>query len=138
MKKTDSLGRRKFYRIKAPYLVCYRPKFSAGVYGNYNYSLTKDIGCGGIMLISEEKFEHGTEIEMIIRLPMYPDKKVEAKGEVVNIEKTSGRKIVRATRIKFTEFDEEAFRKLDEFINEEMGKSSERVSFERCSGDKKA
>lgn len=123
MKRNDYLGRRKYYRIKVAYLVCFRARLPDRGYSNYNYTLTKDVGAGGIFLMSEEKFPRGTQLDMVIRLPMYPDVKVEAKGEVTNnAQVKKGSISLYPLRIRFTELDKHAFKKLNEYIEKEMNK----------------
>ncbi|MFH2144949.1 MAG: PilZ domain-containing protein [Candidatus Omnitrophota bacterium] len=122
MAEDKHLGRRKHYRLKITYLVCYRAKNSSGSWGYYDYTLTRDIGVGGMFIITDRKFSPGTEMEIIIRLPLYPDKKIEAKGEVVSFENIPERKMVYKTRVKFTNFDELLFWGLGEFIRTEMEK----------------
>ena len=122
MKRGDHLGRRNFYRIKATYLVNYRPKDDKGSIGNYNYALTKDISAGGLLVMSEKNFPKGTAMEMIISLPMYPDKRLKALGEVTSDFPADVRKPLYPTRIRFVEFNEAAFNKLKEFIEDEMNK----------------
>jgi c-di-GMP-binding flagellar brake protein YcgR len=85
--RNDHLGRRKFYRMKATYLVCFRAKFTKTVFSHYQYSLTKDISAGGLLVMSEEVFPEGTEIEMLIKLPMFHERKLEAKGIVATAVK---------------------------------------------------
>ena len=122
LKRSGDLGRRKHYRLKATYLVCYRAQVEDSDLTHYNYTLTKDISLGGLMIMSEIKYRVGTKIEMIIRLPMYPDKKIEAQGEVTGSEGGEIRKPLYKTRIRFLEFDEQAFSNLDSFIVAEMQK----------------
>jgi len=122
MKRDDYLGRRKHHRLKITYLVCYRVKTQAGYWGHYDYTLTRDISVGGLFIIADRKFGKGTEVEMIIRLPLYPDKKIEAKGVVVGFEEVKERKMVYKARIKFVEFDEMLFWGLGEVIKTEMEK----------------
>lgn len=122
MKRDNYLGRRSFYRMKATYLISYRARFSNGTFGNYNYTLTKDISAGGILIMSEEKFAKGTQIEMIIQLPMYPDKNLRAVGEVTSSFAETDKKPLYPIRVRFIGFDEVAFGKLKSFIEEEMNK----------------
>ncbi|MCG2712889.1 MAG: PilZ domain-containing protein [Candidatus Omnitrophica bacterium] len=122
MKREDHLGRRKFYRLKATYLVNYRPKDDKSSIGNYNYALTKDISAGGLLVMSEKNFPKGTEMEMNISLPMYPDKRLKALGEVTSNFPADVKKLLYPTRIRFIEFNEAAFNKLKDFIENEMNK----------------
>ena len=123
MKRDDHLGRRNFYRLKATYLVNYRPKEDLGTQGNYNYALTKDISAGGLLVMSEKNFPKGTVMEMIISLPMYPDKRLQALGDVTSDFPVDAKKPLYPTRIRFVEFNKVAFAKLKEFIAEEMDKN---------------
>ena len=122
MSREDHLGRRNFYRLKATYLVNYRPQGGAG---NYNYALTKDISAGGLLVMSENNFPKGTVMEMIISLPMYPDKRLKALGEVTSHFPADEHKPLYPTRIRFIEFNEAAFNSLKSFIEEEMNKQKD-------------
>jgi Tfp pilus assembly protein PilZ len=123
--RNDHLGRREFYRMKATYLVCFRAKFTKTVFSHYQYSLTKDISAGGLLVMSEEVFPEGTEIEMLIKLPMFHERKLEAKGIVATAVKATTQKALYPIRIKFTDFDDEAFAELKAFINQEIEKGPE-------------
>ena len=122
MRRSGNLGRRKFQRLKATYLVTYRARFSDRVYSHYFSTLTKDISCGGMSIMAEELFPRGTELELVIRLPMYPQKKIDAKGEVISVPPQAASGLLYKTSIRFTDFDEHAFKKLNEFILQEMDK----------------
>ena len=122
MKREDHLGRRNFYRLKATYLVNYRPREDTGGIGNFNYALTKDISAGGLLVMSEKNFPKGTEMEMTISLPMYPDKRLKALGEVTSDFPADVQKPLYPTRIRFVEFNEIAFNKLKSFIEDEVNK----------------
>ena len=122
MKREDYLGRRNFYRLKVTYLVNYRPQDDKGSIGNYNYALTKDISAGGLLVMAEKNFPKGTVMEMIISLPMHPDKRLKALGEVTSDFPANAHKPLYPTRIRFIEFNEAAFNKLKGFIEDEMNK----------------
>ncbi len=126
MKKGDPLGKRNYYRLKATYLVNYRPQGDKGSIGNYNYALTKDIGAGGLLIMSEKNFSKGTVMEMIISLPMYPGKRLKAIGEVISDFPADVYKPLYPTRIRFVEFNNEAFNKLKAFIEEQMNKENKK------------
>ena len=123
--RNDNLGRRKFYRMKATYLVCFRAKFTEKVFSHYQYSLTKDISVGGLLVMSEEVFPKGTEIEMVIKLPMFNEKKLCANGLVATVVKATTQQALYPIRIKFMDFDENAFQELKNFIDQEMEKEIE-------------
>ncbi|MBU1086191.1 MAG: PilZ domain-containing protein [Candidatus Omnitrophica bacterium] len=123
--RNDNLGRRQFYRLKATYLVCFRAKFTKSVFSHYQYSLTKDISVGGLLVMSEEIFPKGTEIEMVIKLPMFYEKKIQAKGVVATMVKATTQHALYPIRIKFTAVDEHAFEELKDFIDQEMLKETE-------------
>lgn len=121
MHREDHLGRRNFYRLKATYLVNYRPQ-DDNVNIGYNYALTKDISAGGLLVMAENNFPKGTLMEMIISLPMYLDKRLKAIGEVTSDFPADVHKPLYPTRIRFIEFNEVAFNKLKDFIEDEMNK----------------
>lgn len=120
--RNDNLGRREFCRIKATYLVCFRARFTETVFSHYQYSLTKDISAGGLLVMSEEIFPKGTEVEMQIKLPMFHEKKLQARGIVATPVKATSQQALYPIRIKFTDFDEHAFKELKSFIEQEMEK----------------
>ena len=121
MKRDDHLGRRNFYRLKATYHVSYRARIG----NNFNCVLTKDISAGGMLIMSEQNFPKGTEIDIIIRLPMYLDKQIKALGEVTSDFPAKEHKPLYPTRIRFVEFDEIAFKKLKDFIEDKMNKNKD-------------
>jgi c-di-GMP-binding flagellar brake protein YcgR len=123
--RNDNLGRRQYYRMKVTYLVCFRAKFSDTAFSHYQYSLTKDISAGGLMVMSEELFPEETEIEMVIQLPMFHDKKINAKGVVASSVKPTSTQSLYPIRIQFTDFDEDAFAELKKYIDAEMEKGEE-------------
>lgn len=123
MHREDHLGRRNFYRLKATYLVNYRPQESTGDISNYSYALTKDISAGGLLVMSEKNFPKGTVMELTISLPMYPDKRLKALAEVTSDFPADAHKPLYPTRMRFIEFDEIAFNKLKGFIEDEVNKT---------------
>ncbi|MFH1093434.1 MAG: PilZ domain-containing protein [Candidatus Omnitrophota bacterium] len=125
MNRKDHLGRRNFYRLKVTYLVNYRPQDDKGSIANYNYALTKDISAGGLLVMSEKNFPKGTVMELIISLPVFPDKRLKALGEVTSDFPADVRKPLYPTRIRFVEFNEAAFNKLKCFIEDEMNKQKD-------------
>ncbi len=122
MNRKNHLGRRNFYRLKVTYLVNYRPKEDTGGIGNYNYALTKDISAGGLLVMAEKNFPKGTAMEMSISLPMYPNKRLKALGEVTSDFPADAHKPLYPTSIRFIEFNESAFNKLKAFIEDEVNK----------------
>ncbi|MFH1459483.1 MAG: PilZ domain-containing protein [Candidatus Omnitrophota bacterium] len=122
MEQRSSSGRRQYERVKEMYLVCYRAKLGENKFTHYFYTLTKDISAGGMMIMAEEKFARGTELEIIIRLPMYPDKKIDARGEVRGLDDDQTKKMLYKTRVRFIDFDEYAFEKLKIHIDQKMNK----------------
>lgn len=107
--------RRKHSRVDANFVVSYRIK---EIPDNYDLSQTKNISQGGMLLTTNKEFGRGTYLAMTIRFPLVPHK-IEVTGEVVD-SKEVVRDLIYETRIKFLDLDEEFFRKLGEFITENL------------------
>jgi hypothetical protein len=107
--------RRKFQRMEANFVVSYRIKeFPDG----YDLTQTKNVSQGGMLLTTNRLFEKGTCLAMTIRFP-FVTQKIEITGEVVS-SKEVVRELIYETRIKFLDLDREFFRKLGEFIEENL------------------
>ena len=107
--------RRKQPRMTANFVVSYRiKKFPDG----YDLSQTKNVSQGGMLLTTNKLFEKGTYLAMTIRFPLSPQK-IEVTGEVVS-SKQIVRDLIYETRIRFLDLDEEFFRKLGDFIRENL------------------
>ena len=117
MKRNDHLGRRNFYRMKVSYMVNYKPHRSDE---SYSYTLTKNISAGGILVMSEKNFPKGTVMDVIISLPMYPNKRLNALAEVTSDLPEDAKKPLYPIRMRFVEFDNIAFEKLKDFIAKQM------------------
>ncbi len=118
---TDSnLGRRKFHRLKAKLQVYYRVVLAEGEYSGFDYVFTKDISSGGLLIMSEQQFPQGTPIEMSIRLPSYPAKKITVSGEVTSNESAGPGKLLFRTRVKFMDLQSDGHKELDAFIAQSM------------------
>ncbi len=110
-----SLERRRYSRLKGNFIVSYRIK---ELPGNYDLSQTKDVNQGGMMLTTNQIFENGTCLMMIIRLP-FVSKKIEVLGEVVSSKKVV-RNLIYETRIKFLNLNKDFFKKLGKFIEDNL------------------
>ena len=69
-----------------------------------------------MLLTTNKQFELGTNLAMIIRFPLIPQK-IQVTGIVVE-SKEVVRNIIYETRIQFMDLDEEFFYKLGDFIKE--------------------
>jgi hypothetical protein len=101
--------------MEANFVVSYRIKeFPDG----YDLTQTKNVSQGGMLLTTNRLFEKGTCLAMTIRFP-FVTQKIEITGEVVS-SKEVVRELIYETRIKFLDLDREFFRKLGEFIEENL------------------
>ncbi len=109
------LERRKYSRLNANFVVSYRIK---ELPASFDLSQTKNINQGGMLLTTNRIFEKGTHLALLVRLP-FVSKKIEVLGEVVG-SKQIVRNLIYETRLKFLNLDAEFFKKLGEFVNENL------------------
>ena len=107
--------KRKHPRIEANFVVSYRVKDPSA---RYDLSQTKNISQGGILLITNQEFDKGTKLTIVIRFPLIPEK-IEIDGAVID-SKEVVRKLIYETRIQFVNLNKEFFIKLGEFIKENL------------------
>lgn len=107
--------KRKHFRVNVNFVVSYRIK---ELPHTYDLTQTRNASQGGILLTTNKIFEKGTGMAMIIRFPFVPQK-IEVTGEVV-ASKEIVRDLIYETRIKFLDLDEDFFRKLGKFIEENL------------------
>ncbi|MBP7089166.1 MAG: PilZ domain-containing protein [Candidatus Omnitrophica bacterium] len=105
--------RRNLPRIDANFVVSYRIKS-----GNYDLTQTKNLSQGGMLLTTNCAFEKGTLLAMIIRFPLAL-KKIETTAQVVS-SKEIVKGLIYETRVRFLDLDKEFFKKLGEFIQENL------------------
>lgn len=79
---------------------------------------TKNVSNGGMLLTTNKVFEPGTRLIMVVRFP-FVAQKIEVTGEVVG-SKEVVKNLIYETRLKFLDLDENFFRKLGRFIEENL------------------
>lgn len=84
----------------------------------YDLSQTKNISQGGVLITTSKLFEKGDHLKMNLRVPLIP-KKVELSGEVVSSREVV-RDLIYETRVKFSSLNEDFFRKLGDFVKENL------------------
>jgi hypothetical protein len=87
---------------------------------NYDLTQTKNVSQGGILLTTNRKFEKGTQLAMTIRFP-FITQRIELTGEVVD-SKEVVRDLIYETRIRFFDLDEDFFKKLSKFVQQQLSK----------------
>ncbi len=107
--------RRKYERLEANFVVSYRIQDNPN---GYDLSQSKNVSQGGMLLTTNKIFNEGTCLSMTIRFPLIPQK-IEVTGQVVE-SKEVVRDLLYETRIKFLDLDIEFFKKLGEFIEENL------------------
>jgi len=107
--------RRGHPRISVNFVINYRIQ---ELPDSYDLSQTKDVSQGGALLTTNKPFEKGTHLTMNLRIPFVPQK-IELKGKVVGSREVV-RDLVYETRVSFLGLDENFFKKLGEFIKENL------------------
>ena len=105
------LERRQHLRFDCRFQVSFKPKDAQA---EYDYSQTRNISQGGILLTASECFGKGTLLEMIMRIPFTPSA-LKLSGEVVWLKKIPNA-LVYEMGIKFLEQDPI----LNKFISERL------------------
>ena len=104
--------RRKFTRISRNYVISYTPIKSGE--SKYDISQTKDLSEGGLLFVSNRKFEKDTVLKIKLRLPQFIDYII-VKAQVVGSDLIGESTTMHGTRARFIEIDDkvkEAIRKL--------------------------
>jgi len=112
VKEHSSSEKRKYSRVDVNFVVSYRIKEE---YDNSDLTQTKNISQGGILLTTNRKFDKGTRLAMVIRLPFLA-RKIELDGEVVD-SKVVVKNLIYETRIKFFNLGETLLRDLGNFVD---------------------
>ncbi len=114
---TDYEGseRREHPRMSVNFIINYRIQ---ELPNSYDLSQTRDVSQGGALLTTNKLFEKGFRLTMNLRIPFVPQK-IEIKGEVISSREVV-RDLVYETRVKFLGLGEDFFKKLGEFIKENL------------------
>lgn len=92
------LERRRFPRIAARHVVSFRVE---KVIAGYDISQSRDLGQGGVMLMTNKPYCRGTPLELSIRLPWLKHP-VDLKGKVIS-SKGLVPHLIYETRVQFAE-----------------------------------
>ena len=116
-KMTDYQGqeRREHSRMNVNFVINYRIQ---ELPDSYDLSQTKDVSQGGALLTTNKPFAKGTSLTMNLRIP-FVSQKIKIKGKVINSREVV-RDLVYETRVSFVGLDENFFKKLGDFINENV------------------
>ncbi|MCX5687299.1 MAG: PilZ domain-containing protein [Candidatus Omnitrophica bacterium] len=94
--------RRKFKRINKSCVVSYTPVKIGEL--KYDVSQTKDLSEGGLLFISDKKFEKGTILKIKLRLPEFLDYVI-VQAQVVDSTQRA-RIVIYETRVSFIEVEQ--------------------------------
>jgi hypothetical protein len=103
--------RRKFKRISRNYVISYVPIKSEDL--KYDLSQTKNLSEGGLLFISDRKFEKDIILKIKLRLPQFTDYVIVQAQVIDSIQVGTG--TMCKTRVKFIDVDQkikEAIRNL--------------------------
>lgn len=106
--------RRRFKRISRNFVVSYAPIKTEEF--KFDVSQTKNLSEGGLMLITDKKFEKEVVLKIKLRLPEFSDYVI-VRAEVID-SKQLAKGIIYETRARFVEVEEnvkEAIRKLVDY-----------------------
>lgn len=107
------LDKRKFKRIDGNYVVSYAPIKGEDL--KFDVSQTKNLSEGGLLFISDRKFEKNTVLKIKLRLPEFSDYVIVKAQVIDSIQRAKG--IMNETRVMFVDIDKnirEAIRRLAE------------------------
>jgi len=107
------LEKRKFKRIDGNYVVSYAPIKGEDL--KSDVSQTKNLSEGGLLFISDRKFEKDTILKIKLRLPEFSDYVIVKAQVIDSIQRAKGS--MNETRVMFVEIDQnvrEAIRRLAE------------------------
>jgi len=107
--------RREHPRMRVNFVVNYRIQ---ELLDSYDLSQTKDVSQGGALLTTNKPFEKDTHLTMNLRIP-FVSQKIELEGKVIGSREVV-RDLVYETRVSFIGLDENFFKKLGEFIKENL------------------
>ena len=117
MEKSFKEERRKFPRLSANFVVSYKIK---KILDDYDFSQTKNIGQGGVLLTTNRKFETGTQLALLVKFPFLPQR-LEILGTVVDSKEIS-KDLIYETRLAFSDTDKKFLKDLGTFIGKRLRK----------------
>lgn len=107
--------RREYFRVDANFVINYRIQ---ELPDSYDLSQTKNISQGGVLITTNKLFKKGAQLTMNLRIPLVPQK-IKLSGEVIASREVV-RDLIYETRVKFLGLDKEFFKKLGDFIKENV------------------
>lgn len=117
MEKSFKEERRKFPRLNASFVVSYKIK---KIPDEYDFSQTKNVGQGGVLLTTNRQFEPGTQLALMVKFP-FVTQRLEILASVVD-SKEIAKGIIYETRLAFSNLDKIFFQDLGKFIEERLRK----------------
>ena len=115
MEKYSGQERRRFPRLSANFVVSYKIK---QIPENYDLSQTKNVGQGGVLLTTNQKFVPGTILALTIKFPFVPQR-IEIDATVVGFREVV-RDMIYETRLSFVRLNRKFFEELGKFIEEHL------------------
>ncbi len=115
MTEYNGQEKREYPRVDANLVINYRIQ---ELPDSYDLSQTKNISQGGILITTSKLFERGAQLTMNLRIPLVPQR-IKFSGEVVDSREVV-RDLIYETRVKFLGLDEDFFKKLGNFIRENL------------------
>jgi hypothetical protein len=116
VKKYSGPERRRFPRLSAHFVVSYKIK---QIPENYDLSQTKDVGQGGVLLTTNQKFAPGTLLALTVKFPFVPQR-IEVDATVVGSREVA-KNMIYETRLSFLRLNKKFFQELGQFIEERLG-----------------
>ncbi len=116
MEKSFGKERRRYPRLSANFVVSYKIKT---IPNDYDFSQTKNVGQGGVLLTTNRKFAAGTQLALMVKFPFVPQR-IEVLATVVD-SKEIAKNVIYETRLSFADLNKKFFQELGEFIEERLG-----------------
>ena len=107
--------RRKFPRLSANFVVSYKIK---RIPDYYDLSQTKNVGQGGMLLTTNQKFAPGTQLILTVKFPFVPQR-IEIEATVVDSREVA-KNMIYETRLSFIRLNKKFFQELGKFIEERL------------------
>jgi hypothetical protein len=115
VEKFSGEERRRFPRLNAQFVVSYKIKH---IPDHYDLSQTKDVGQGGVLLTTNQKFVPGTILALTVKFPFVPQR-IEIEATVVDSREVA-KNVIYETRLSFLRLNKKFFEELGKFIEERL------------------
>ncbi|MCJ7833331.1 MAG: PilZ domain-containing protein [Deltaproteobacteria bacterium] len=115
MERYTGKERRKFPRLSANFVVSYKIK---RIPDHYDLSQTKNVGQGGMLLTTNQKFAPGTQLILTVKFPFVPQR-IEIEDTVVDSREVA-KNMIYETRLSFIRLNKKFFQELGKFIEERL------------------